>query len=122
MHRLFRPAAAALVLALLLAGSAQAGPIARRAAPPGPVAFLDLFQDWLCSLRTALPDTAGLSPVWEQEGSIMDPNGRDGTAPPKPSQDEGGIMDPNGTGNRRSRHGRPWIPISGPLISISEPP
>ncbi len=96
MPRLYRPAAAALALALLLAGSAQAGPISRRAAPPGPTALLDLFQGWLQSLRTALPDTARLSPVWEEEGSIMDPDGRDGTAPPKPGQDAGGVMDPNG--------------------------
>lgn len=96
MPRLFRPAAAALALALLLAGSAQARPIARRAAPPGPAALLNLFQDWLHSLRTALPDTGRPSPVWEEEGGIMDPNGRDGTAPPKPGQDAGGIMDPNG--------------------------
>lgn len=94
MPRLLRPVAAALVLALFLAGSAQAGPIARRAAPPGPAALLDLLQSWLQSLR--LPDPARLSPVWEEEGSIMDPNGRDGTAPPKPGQDAGGIMDPNG--------------------------
>lgn len=85
MPRLFRPAAA-LALALMLAGSAQAGPIARRAAPPGPAALLDLLQGWLQALR----------PVWEEEGGIMDPNGRDGTAPPKAAQDEGGIMDPDG--------------------------
>jgi hypothetical protein len=90
MPRLFRPIAAAFTLTLLLAGSAQAGPIARRAAPPGP-ALLDLLHDWLQSLRTAR-----LSPVWEEEGSIMDPDGRDGTAPPKPGQDAGGIMDPDG--------------------------
>jgi len=96
MSRLFRPAAAALALALLLAGSAQAGPIARRAAPPGPAAFLDLLQGWLQFLRTAPPDTGRFSPVWEEEGSIMDPDGRDGTAPPKPGQDAGGIMDPDG--------------------------
>jgi hypothetical protein len=87
MPRLFRPAAA-FALALLLAGSAQARPIARRAAPPGPAALLDLFQDWLQSLR--------LSPAWEEAGGIMDPDGRDGTAPPKPGQDAGGVMDPNG--------------------------
>jgi hypothetical protein len=91
MSRLFRPVAAALALALFLAGSAQAGPVARRAAPPGPAALLDLLQGWLPFLRTA-----PLSPVWEEEGGIMDPNGRDGTAPPKPGQDEGGIMDPDG--------------------------
>jgi hypothetical protein len=91
MPRLFRPAAAAFALALLLAGSAQAGPIARRAAPPGPAALFNLFQGWLQSLRTAPP-----SPIWEEEGSIMDPNGRDGTAPSKPGQDAGSIMDPNG--------------------------
>lgn len=96
MPRLFRSVAAALALVLLLAGSAQAGPIARRAAPPGPTAFLDLLQGWLQSLRSALPDAGRLSPVWEEEGSIMDPDGRDGTAPPKPGQDAGGIMDPNG--------------------------
>lgn len=90
MPRLFRPAAA-LALALMLAGSAQAGPIVRRAAPPGPTALLDLLQNWLRSLRTVQP-----SPIWEEEGSIMDPNGRDGTAPPRPGQDAGGIMDPNG--------------------------
>lgn len=88
MPRLFRPVAAALALALLLVGSAQAGPVARRAAPPGPAALLDLVQGWLQSLR--------LSPVWEEAGGIMDPNGRDGTAPAKPAQDAGGIMDPDG--------------------------
>ena len=88
MPRLFRPAAAAFALALLLAGSAQARPIARRAAPPGPATLLDLFQGWLQSLR--------LSPIWEEEGGIMDPDGRDGAAPPKPGQDEGSIMDPDG--------------------------
>lgn len=91
MPRLFRSVAAALVLALVLAGSAQAGPIDRRAAPPGPAGFLDLLQDWLQSLRNA-----PVSPIWEEEGGIMDPNGRDGTAPPPPGQDEGSIMDPNG--------------------------
>ena len=96
MTRLFRPVAAALALALFLAGSAQAGPISRRDAPPGPAALLDLLQGWLLSLRTALPDPARLSPVWEEEGGIMDPDGRDGTAPPKPGQDAGSIMDPDG--------------------------
>lgn len=91
MPRLFRSLAVALALALVLAGSAQAGPIDRRAAPPGPAGLLDLLQDWLRSLWSA-----PVSPVWEEEGGIMDPNGRDGTAPPPPGQDAGGIMDPNG--------------------------
>lgn len=90
MPRLFRSAAAALALALLLAGSAQAGPIARRAAPTGPAALLDLLNGWLRSF------TDRLSPAWEEAGSIMDPDGRDGTPPPKPGQDAGSIMDPNG--------------------------
>jgi len=91
MPRFFRSAVAAFALALLLAGSAQAGPIARRAAPPGLAGLLDLFQGWLHSLRTAQP-----SPIWDEAGGVMDPNGRDGTVPPKASQDEGGIMDPDG--------------------------
>jgi hypothetical protein len=91
MPRPFRSFAAALVLALLLATSAQAGSIGRRASPPGPAVLLDLLQGWLHFLRTA-----PLSPVWEEEGGIMDPNGRDGTAPPKPGQDAGSIMDPDG--------------------------
>jgi hypothetical protein len=90
MPRLFRSFAAAVALALLLAASAQAAPLARRASPPGPAAFLDLVQDWLRSLRIA-----PLSPAWE-EGSIMDPNGRDGAPPPRAGQDAGGIMDPDG--------------------------
>jgi len=93
MPRLFRSAAAALALALFLAGSAQAGPVARRAAPPGQAALLDLLQDWLKSLRAV---TTRFTPAWGKAGSIMDPDGRDGTAPPKPGQDEGGIMDPDG--------------------------
>lgn len=93
MPRLFRRVAAAVALALLLAGSAQAGPIGRRASPPGPADLLDLLQSWLRALRS---DPTGLSPAWEEEGGIMDPNGRDGTAPPPPGQDEGSIMDPNG--------------------------
>jgi hypothetical protein len=93
MPRLFRRVAAAVALALLLAGSAQAGPIGRRGSPPGPADLLDLVQGWLRALRTDLP---GLSPAREEAGGIMDPDGRDGTASPPPGQDEGSIMDPDG--------------------------
>ena len=93
MPRLFRSTAAALALALLVAGGAQAGPLEH---PPtggrqhrGPAAFLDLVKDWIESLSR-------LSPVWEKEGGIMDPNGRDGIPPPGPRPDAGGIMDPDG--------------------------
>ncbi len=43
-----------------------------------------------------LPGSVQAGPIWEEEGGIMDPNGRDGTAPQKPGQDVGSIMDPDG--------------------------
>jgi hypothetical protein len=46
--------------------------------PAAPLSFLEGLQTWLVSL-------------WSDEGSIMDPNGRDRT-----ESDAGGIMDPNG--------------------------
>jgi hypothetical protein len=66
MRRNLRHAAAALPVVLLLSG-----------------AMLERFAVWL---GHALP---GVAALWEEEGGIMDPNGRDGT-------DEGGIMDPDG--------------------------
>ncbi|HWM91950.1 MAG TPA: hypothetical protein VN493_14385 [Thermoanaerobaculia bacterium] len=95
MPRLFRSTAAALALALMVAGSAQAGQFARRPSSDGPVAFLDLLRGWIEALRTP-PGPPGLSPVWAEEGGIMDPDGRDGTASQNPGLDAGGIMDPNG--------------------------
>jgi hypothetical protein len=92
MPRTLRSTCIAIALALVLAGAAQARPLRETPAPAGPAALLDLVQGWLTSLW---PPT-GLSPIWAEEGGIMDPNGRPATAPQGPGQDAGGIMDPNG--------------------------
>jgi hypothetical protein len=62
---------AALALALALCGSAQAGPL-REQVPGDRVSLIEAFQGWL---RSVVPHIGGLSFLWEEEGSIMDPNG-----------------------------------------------
>jgi hypothetical protein len=93
MHRIVRSISAALALALVTAASAQAGPVQGRAAPETP-AVLETLQGWLASLWTT--PAAGLSRIWEEEGSIMDPDGRPTGTPQVPGQDAGSIMDPDG--------------------------
>jgi hypothetical protein len=71
MRRFLRSSSVALVLALALSGAAQAGPIRERASPVR-VSLFETFQVWLRSLA---PHPGGLTVLWEEEGSIMDPNG-----------------------------------------------
>lgn len=92
MTRFFRSTAAAITLALLLAGTVHALPMERRSAQPGPAALIERIQGWLASLRSSQP----FSSAWEKAGSIMDPDGRDGVQPEGPGTDAGSIMDPNG--------------------------
>lgn len=92
MRRFFRSGSVALALALALSGSVQAGPI-REPASPGRVSLFESFQEWLRSLT---PRLGGLAVLWEEEGGIMDPNGRPTGSSPMPGPDAGGIMDPNG--------------------------
>lgn len=91
MTRCFRFFATALVLALLLAGSAHALP-RERSAPAGPARWIERVQEWLGSLWTP----RSLSQTWEEEGVIMDPNGRDSAPPQGPGADAGVTMDTNG--------------------------
>ena len=89
MSRKIRCLAAALALALLSAGAAQAQSPQSRSGSPG---FLDTLWQWLAG-RYSL----SLTTIWEKEGSDMDPNGR--MLPllaPHPTTDAGGDMDPNG--------------------------
>ena len=71
MRRFLCSGSVALALALALSGSAQAGPI-REPASPGRASLFESFQEWLQSLT---PRLSGLAVLWEEEGSIMDPNG-----------------------------------------------
>lgn len=95
MTRFFRSTAAAITLALMLAGTVHALPLEQRSAQPGLGAMIERIQGWLASLGS--PQM--LSSAWEEEGIIMDPDGRDSVppAPPEgPGADAGIIMDPNG--------------------------
>ena len=92
MTRFFRSIAAAITLTLLLAGTVHALPMERRSAQPGPSALIERIQGWLAALWAPQP----FSSAWEEEGSIMDPDGRDSVQPEGPGADAGSIMDPNG--------------------------
>jgi hypothetical protein len=88
MSRKIRCLAAALALALVTAGAAQARSLHPRSPSPG---FFDALWQWLAR------HAPGLTAVWEKEGSSMDPNGQPlHPLAPSPTTDEGGDMDPNG--------------------------
>ena len=70
MRRFLRSGSAALALALALSGSAQAGQLREPASSR--VSLIEDFQEWLRSLG---PHPGGLGVLWEEEGSIMDPDG-----------------------------------------------
>ncbi len=89
MSHKIRCLAAALTLALLSAGAAQAWSPRIPSASSG---FLDSLWQWLAGRYVP-----GLTAIWEKAGSSMDPDGR--TLPPSAppaTTDEGGSMDPNG--------------------------
>jgi hypothetical protein len=89
MSRKTRCLAAALALALLSAGAAQARSPLSRSGSPG---FLDALWQWLAGRYAP-----GLTAIWEKEGSSMDPDGRTlHVLTPQPTTDAGGDMDPNG--------------------------
>jgi hypothetical protein len=92
MRRFLRSGSAALALALALSGSAQAGQL-REPASSGRVSLIENFQEWLRSLG---PHPGGLGGLWEEEGSIMDPDGRPTGSSQEPGSDAGSIMDPDG--------------------------
>ncbi len=88
MPRKIRCLAAALALALLSAGAAQAWPLPSRPESPG---VLEIVWQWLAG------HAPGLTAIWEKEGGSMDPNGRPiHDFAPQPTTDAGGEMDPNG--------------------------
>jgi hypothetical protein len=92
MRRFLRSGSAALALALALSGSAQAGQL-REPAFPGRVSLVQNFQEWL---RSFAPHLGGLAVLWEEEGGIMDPDGRPTGSSQEPGSDAGGFMDPDG--------------------------
>jgi hypothetical protein len=71
MRRFLRSSSVALALALALSGAAQAGLVRERAAPVRASLF-ETFQEWL---RALAPHPSGVAVLWEEEGSIMDPDG-----------------------------------------------
>lgn len=86
MSRTVRSIALALLLVLVSATAAQALPLDREHG------LIDRVLNWIGTLLS--PD---LTPVWEMEGSSMDPNGDPQNNPlPPPTSDEGSQMDPNG--------------------------
>lgn len=91
MSRTLRSTSTALALTLLLAGAAQAQPLRDRTGP----AVLDLFRGWISSLWTP-PGGAVLSSAWEEEGGVMDPDGRPAPSSQGEGADAGGVMDPDG--------------------------
>lgn len=92
MIRTLRSTSTVLALALLLTGAAQAQPLRDRTGPAG---VLDRLQHWISSLWTP-PGGALLSSAWEEEGGVMDPDGRPGPTSQGEGADAGGFMDPNG--------------------------
>jgi hypothetical protein len=91
MRRFLRSGSAALALALALSGSAQAEQFREPASSR--VSMIENFQEWLRSLA---PHPGGLGVLWEEEGSIMDPDGRPTGSSQEPGSDAGSIMDPDG--------------------------
>ena len=88
MSRNVRSIAFALLLVLVSASAAQALPLGEA---PGS----GLVSRMWCWIETLL--SPALTPVWEMEGSSMDPNGeKQNNSWPDPATDEGSSMDPNG--------------------------
>lgn len=88
MSRNLRLIALALIFVLGTTTAVQAFPLSPR--PGAAEERGDRFGallGWLATLFT--PSGPGVTPIWEQAGSSMDPNGR-------PTLDEGSQMDPNG--------------------------
>lgn len=88
MSRNVRTIAFALLLVLVSASAAQALPLGEERGN----GLVDRMLSWIGTLLSP-----GLTPIWEMEGSSMDPNGE-----PQnifwlaPTTDEGSSMDPNG--------------------------
>lgn len=88
MSRNVRTIAFALLLVFVSASAAQALPLgeARESS------LVNRMLSWIGTLLS--PE---LTPVWEMEGSSMDPNGAPkNNSLPTPNADEGSSMDPNG--------------------------
>ncbi len=96
MSRNLRLIAIALVFVLGTTTAVQAFPLSPR--PGVAEERVDLFGallGWLTTLVT--PSGPGITSIWEQEGSSMDPNGLPRpNAGSTPTTDEGSQMDPNG--------------------------
>lgn len=88
MSRNLRLIALALVFVLGTTTAVQAFPLSpRRGAAEERGDLFGAFLGWLSALVT--PSGSGITPVWAEAGSSMDPNGQ-------PTLDAGSQMDPNG--------------------------
>jgi hypothetical protein len=88
MSRNVRTIAFALLLVLVSASAAQALPLGEG---PGN-GLINRMLSWIETLVSP-----GLTSVWEEAGSSMDPNGEpQNNNLPAPSSEEGSSMDPNG--------------------------
>lgn len=88
MSRNVRTIAFALLLVLVSASATQALPLGeeRRSG------LVDRMLSWIGKLLSP-----SLTPVWEMEGSSLDPNGEpQNNSWPEPTTDAGSDMDPNG--------------------------
>ena len=92
MRRVLRSGFTALALVFVLSESAQAGLLGETASP-GRASLFATFQEWI---RSFVHHPTSLAVLWEEEGSIMDPNGRPTGSSQEPQSDAGSIMDPNG--------------------------
>jgi len=92
MSRNVRSLTLALLLVLVSASAAQALPL--KGAAPGS-GLVDRVWSWIETLVS--PAVSDLAPIWEEEGSDMDPNGvPQSNTWLEPTSDEGSSMDPNG--------------------------
>lgn len=91
MSRNVRSIALALLLVLVSASAAQAMPLVE---DPGSRLFSRMLS-WIEALIS--PEVPDLASIFEQGGSIMDPNGlTPGNNLSTPISEEGSQMDPNG--------------------------
>lgn len=91
MSRNVRSIAFALLLVLVSASAAQALPLVEAPAS----SLVNRMWSWLETLLS--PEVPGLTSIFEQAGSSMDPNGEpQNNSWSAPTTDEGSSMDPNG--------------------------
>jgi hypothetical protein len=98
MSRKIRSAGLVLALSTLFVSSAYALPRSHTAAGPRTEGFLAAAWNWFVELVLPAPSTRtpGVTAIWGQAGSQMDPNGSHGILVSKPIPDSGIQVDPDG--------------------------